>query len=175
MGLRKKHLPVKFFAGLIFKDEQVYDRCRAVLLKAFGESDLASPVFPFIHTSYYEKEFGTSLKKAFISFKRLIPVQSLPDIKIRTNALEQKYSLYEKRRINIDPGYLTLAKIVLATTKDYSHRIFLGKGIFGESTLVFRNNSFIPWEWTYPDFRAPEYLSFYNELRRIYAKQISHM
>ena len=144
---------------------------RALRLK-FGAIDFESEILPFDFTDYYEEEIGTNLKRKFISFKRLVSAESLAEIKLSTNRLEQRLSLHGKRSINIDPGYLTAAKLVLATTKDFSHRILLRKGIFAEVTLFYAKNSFRPFAWTYPDYRTPDYLAIFNHIREIYLKQI---
>lgn len=171
MKSRKKHQPVKLIIGLIFKDNSVYSRAKAFLVRKFGRVDFESQTLDFTYTDYYEKEFGKGLKRAFISFKKLILPQQLAAIKTITNSLETRLSRNGSRRINIDPGYLELSKLVLATTKDYSHRIYLGKGIYAEVTLFYRRNTFCPWEWTYPDYRTEAYLKIFNRIRQIYIEQ----
>jgi hypothetical protein len=111
---------------------------------------------------------GKGLQKIFLGFKKLIKREKLPEIKLYTNDLEDRYSCQSNRQVNLDPGYLTSGQVILATTKDYQHRIYLGKGIFGEVTLRFKNGSFQPWDWTYPDYRQESYTNFFNELRKIY-------
>ncbi len=134
--------------------------------RKFGRIDFESEALNFIHTDYYEKEFGKDLTRVFVSFKKLIPADRLPAIKIITNNFEARSSRNKLRRINIDPGYLELSKFVLATTKDYMHRIYLGDGIYAEITLFYRKGSFCPWEWTYPDYRTPATHDFCREVRR---------
>ncbi|MBU2221656.1 MAG: DUF4416 family protein, partial [Candidatus Omnitrophica bacterium] len=112
------------------------------------------------------------LKRKFISFKKLIPPDQLSAIKITTNKIEDRLSSKNLRRINIDPGYLDLAKLVLATTKDYNHRIYLSKGIFAEITLTYQGKSFRPWNWTYRDYQSQEYIAIFNQIREIYNLQI---
>jgi len=122
----------------------------------------------FNHTDYYAAQMGTNLKRKFISFSKAIPIQELYRIKLYTNRLETRFLMAKLRQVNIDPGYLDLAKLVLATTKDYAHRIFLGKGIFAEIALTYRANSFSPNEWTYPDYRSKEYIDIFNQIRKLY-------
>lgn len=172
MGLEKKHPSVKLVLGLIYKEEAILKKCLPLLVKKFGEIDFSSEVLDFNQTSYYENEFGRGLKKKFISFKKLIGAQDLAKIKLITNAFERKITYQRKRLINIDPGYLNLSKFVLATTKDFSHRIYLKRGILAEITLIYKNHGFKPLEWTYPDYRTPEYLSILDKIRENYAKQI---
>lgn len=171
MGQIKKHKPVKLIIGFIFKQESVFNAAGLVLEKRFGKTDFQSRVLPFNHTAYYEGEFGKGLKRRFVSFKKLILPSELPKIKTYTNRAEKKLSSGSSRLINIDPGYLDLAKLVLASTKDYKHRIYLDKGIYSEVTLCYENKSYRPWEWTYPDYKSAEYIAIFNRIRDIYAAQ----
>jgi hypothetical protein len=163
---------VKLFAGLIFAGEEAYLKSKQLLEKRFGHSDLESQTLPFNHTQYYQKEFGTNLKRKFLSFKQLVEAEELSRIKLITNRIEAGLSWQGRRRINIDPGILTLAKVVLATTKDHKHRIYLAGGIYAEVTLYYQNKSFQPWEWTYPDYKTPEYIRIFNQIRDIYSNQL---
>lgn len=167
-----KHPLVKLIVGLISADEELFISAEKALVKKFGKIDFQSKTIPFNFTDYYESEFGKNLLRKFISFGRLIPAGSLPRIKIFTNGLEKKFSKNKKRRINIDPGYLTYAKLVLATTKDFNHRIFLSSGILAEVTLVYKKDAFCPFEWTYPDYRTKEYREIFKKIRIIYRRQL---
>ncbi|MDD5156416.1 MAG: DUF4416 family protein, partial [Candidatus Omnitrophica bacterium] len=167
MGTIQKAQPVKLIAGFIFKDQDALSGSLFLLNKAFGKTDYESPPLAFTHTSYYSEEFGDGLRKKFISFKKLVSPERLCRIKIFTNKIEKKFSLGANRLINIDPGYLDMAKLVLASTKNYNHRIYLDKGIFAEITLTYKNKSFIPWQWTYPDYSSPDYISVFNRIRDI--------
>ena len=172
MGKIKKHPPVKLIVGFIFKDQTAQDKALFFLKRLFGKIDFESQTLSFQHTDYYQKEFGTGLKRKFISFKKLILPQDLAKIKNITNKIENKLSLRSLRRVNIDPGYLDLAKLILASTKDYRHRIYLGRGIFADVTLFFQNHAFRPLECTYPDYATREYSAIFNQIREIYAQQI---
>jgi len=172
MGQIKKHQLVKLIIAFIFKEEALLNKARAFLEKQFGEIDFESQILSFNHTTYYAEEFGKHLKRRFVSFKKLISPSKLPEIKIITNKLEKKLSKGLKRTINIDPGYLDLAKLVLASTKDYKHRIYLNKGVYSEVTLFYENKSFRPWDWTYPDYKSNEYIAIFNKIRGIYATWI---
>ncbi len=115
---------------------------------------------------------GPGLQRQFISFKKPISPLELVRIKLWCNAVEQRrFSSGGKRCVNIDPGYLTLSKLVLATTKDHQHRLYLGKGIFAEVTLRFRDKTFMKWEWTYPDYCTPEYIAIFNHIRNTLLKK----
>jgi len=174
MGKIKKHKLVKLIIGFIFKKEDILNGTKAILQRRFGRIDFESQTLPFTHTNYYEKEFGGDLKRRFVSFKKLVLPQNLPTIKIVTNQIEKKLSSNACRKINIDPGYLDLAKLILASTKDYKHRIYLDKGIYAEITLFYHDATFNFWEWTYPDYKTPEYITIFNQIREIYAKQIKN-
>ncbi len=157
--------------GFIYRDKAVFKKTKALLEKRFGKIDFESKNLPFNYTTYYEDEFGKNLKRVFISFKDLIPPQELAKIKITTNIIEKRLSKEDSRLINIDPGYLDLAKLVLASTKDYKHRIYLNRGIYAEITLFYAGESFRPWDWTYPDYKTPEYIAIFNRVRNIYTRQ----
>lgn len=163
--------PLKLIAGFIFKDDAVFRQTLILLENNFGKIDFESPALKFDYTDYYENELGTGLLRKFVSFKKLILPSSLAKIKSFTNTLELNLAFNNKRQINIDPGYLGLAKLVLATTKDFAHRIYLKQGIYADVTLFYSKNSFTFREWTYPDYRTPEYIEIFNHIREIYARQ----
>lgn len=140
--------------------------------RRFGEIDFESAVFDFAQTDYYREELGPGLKRQFISFKKLILPERLSKIKNFTNKIERKLSGSGRRRVNIDPGYICLSKLVLASTKDYKHRIYLGGGIYAEITLIYQGKTFVPWECTYPDYRSPEYISVFNRIRENLAQEL---
>ena len=175
MGKILPNKPVKLIIGLIFKDEEILSKVLTILCRYFGKTDFASPSIPFNSTDYYTAELGTSLFRKFVSFNKLIPTDSLVKIKILTNKIENKFSTQSKRKINIDPGYINLAKLVLASTKDFAHRIYLGHGIYAEITLSYKKKSFEPNDLTYPDYRLPNYIQMFNQIRDIYACQIKEI
>ena len=114
---------------------------------------------------------GNNLFKVLISFKKLIPREKIVPIKIYTNKLENKIHK-NKRKINIDPGYLTLSNIYLASCKEYFHRVYLDKGIYLENELKYVEKRYQSWDWTYPDYKKQEYLDFFYNVRKIYHSQI---
>ena len=170
MGILKPVAPVKLLIGMITGRPSLYEEARPFLTARFGPIDLESPVYSWDHTTYYEQELGSDLKRQFYFFKQSISPDSLPEIKRFTNALERRWLRTTAngafRQINLDPGYLAPSKIVLATTKDYSHRIYLRDGIFAEVTLVYQGKSYNPLPHTYPDFRSDKYISLFNEARK---------
>jgi hypothetical protein len=168
--------PVKLLMGLIIAGEAPVDEARQHLEASYGKIDLETARSPFVATRYYEREMGPQLSRMFWSFEPLIAPDALASIKRQTNLLERMFARCDgqrwRRRVNLDPGYVDLAKLVLATTKDRQHRLYLGQGIYGEVTLRFTAGRFVPWEWTYPDYRTPEYLVFFDAVRRRYRQQL---
>jgi hypothetical protein len=150
----------------------LFDAVQRELVAQFGPLDYESALMPWEFTDYYSRELGENLLRKFLAFERLIEPERLAEIKLFTNQLEAKFSEGGVRRINLDPGYLDSAKLVLATTKNRDHRIYIGQGIFAEVTLRFRGKSFRAWEWTYPDYATPEYIAFFNQIRALYREQM---
>jgi hypothetical protein len=155
MGTPKQPEPVKIFIRIMYEDKELLERALVRLDGLYGPRDISFGPLPFLFTDYYEKEMGKGLLKSYFCYKKLIARESLPAIKLQTNALEQEYTENANRRINIDPGYLSRDKLVLASTKDFFHRIYLSEGIFGEVTLHFRREVFRYFSWTYADYKDP--------------------
>lgn len=175
MGEEKTPQKVKLFFGLIFPEQKIFDAVLKRLSNDYGDIDIRSEVVPFDKTSYYEKEIGANLFRAFVSIKEIMDPGELPSIKIQTNILERYFGREDGTRIvNIDPGYVGLSKVVLATTKDYNHRLYLGRRIFGEVTLHYKGDekTFAPWDWTYPDYREKMAIEFFNHIRQIFKEQL---
>ncbi len=163
---------VKLIASLFSSQANLIDRVILEMEGLFGPTDWISPAFFFDRTKYYEKEMGWPLHRRFISFKTLVRPQDIVEIKLKTNALEIKESQSGKREINIDPGYVALERLVLATGKNYTHRIYLSKGIYADLTLIFQRGSFSPLAWTYKDYGDPESIDYFNGVRERYKRQI---
>ena len=171
MGSLADHEPVKLIIGLLARPEFL-EKALDVLSEKIGRIDYKSSIIDFNTTRYYEPEMGPGLKRCFIGFAGFIGPEKLPDIKLKTNDIESDFFTFQNRRVvNIDPGYLSLSKFVLATTKDHQHRIYLDKGIFAEVTLRYRDKSFRPWEWTYIDYCKQEYINIFNHLRNEFLKK----
>jgi len=164
--------PVKLIASIFHAAEAGLERAASMLAEEFGPIDYRSKLLAFTHTDYYTPEFGTPLVRVIVAFERLIDPASLPAIKRRTNELEWANSVGAHRWVNIDPGYVSLSKLVLATTKDHAHRIYLSDGIYAEVTLQYQEGSFRPWPWTYPDYASPPYLAIFNAIREEYRCQL---
>ncbi len=171
MGRMKQAPLAKLFIGVITAGDDYTIEARRRLEAKFGPIDYESPIIPFDFTSYYEPEMGTGLNRIFWSFQTLVHPEELPDFKIFTNTLEKEIAS-PNRKINLDPGYLTGAKMILATTKDYCHRIYLDKGIYAEVTLRFKKGTFSPFDYTYRDYATPQYINIFNKIRYIYMTQI---
>jgi hypothetical protein len=173
MGKPKEPNPARLFMSVIASEEEAFRQGVQELQSAFGEVDDLSDRFPFDLTEYYTREMGKNLFRHFITFKCLIPIPMLPDIKHSTNRLEETYARPNgDRRINIDPGYIGLEQVILATTKGYTHRPYLRSGIYADLTLIYRHRSFQPLEWTYPDYRKGEIIELFNRYRKKYAEDI---
>jgi len=143
------------------------------LTACFGATVLAQNPFPFTHTDYYAKEMGVPLFKRLLAFERLFIPDELAPNKLITNFIESDLSVGGRRRVNLDPGYLDAARVVLASTKDHAHRIFLGKGVYGEVTLLYRKGAFQPLPWTYPDYREAGTLAFLEAARVWYLRKMA--
>jgi len=176
MEIRANYQKVKLFCGLLYKDEDIIEKVLARLTEKIGIIDISAGPFPFIFTDYYRKEMGDNLKRRFVSFKNLVSPEDSFLWKYITNDIEKEfYSGTEfPRRINLDPGYLNLSHIVLFSTKDFYHRIYLGKGIFAEVTLYFERGRYMFFPWTYPDYKSQEYIDFFMRVRNAYKEQLKN-
>ena len=160
---------------MLSSEEGLFAEAEKVLTRHFGRVDFASQTIPFRHTTYYEKEMGAGLLRKFISFRDLIDAKNIVETKLLTRNIEEQFSNEKgSRRINLDPGYVCGAKLVLSTTKNYDHRIYLRDGIYAEVTLHYRSGTFSPWEWTYADYRTKEYIEIFNRIRKLYLGQLKN-
>ena len=172
----KEPRPVKLIAGILACDEQVLSAARAHLESAMGEIDLISDTWPFDQTSYYADEIGPRILRQFVSFAQLVDPGELADIKHRTNAIEQELAkslaMPFPRPVNLDPGMIEPSKLVLATTKNYAHRIYIGRQMYAEVTLVFDKGQWRPLPYTYPDYHSPQYFEFFAKVRGRLVEQL---
>ncbi len=150
---------------------------------AFGPADLVSETWPWPFSRYYEAEMGGPLLRRICSLRDLVAPDAIIDVKLETNKLENELAAAlapevparpaaPARPVNLDPGYVALSKMVLATTKDYAHRLYLGRGIYAEVTLRWRHDGFEPCEWTYRDYASEEYRAFFGRVRAVYAEKL---
>ncbi len=174
MGTLREQLPVKAIIGVLTTETSILPNVYQVLTDQLGLIDFRSEFLSFTSTNYYEDEMGQGLQRQFISFENLIDAGTLADKKLWTNQVEQAFSEKDtsRRRVNLDVGYVCMAKLVLASTKDHAHRIYLRDGIYAEITLRFYRKTFQPWEWTYPDYRSSDYIAIFNQIRTIYREQL---
>ncbi len=175
MGKTSSPPPVKLFTGVLTSIPEIISDVETRLVALFGHTDLRSPDFPFDLTHYYDADMGTPIKRCFIAFRELVSPATIAAIKESTNALEAALAAERRevrRPVNIDPGYLEESKIVLASTKNFYHRILLAGGIYGEVTLHFSGGSWQSFPWSFPDFRSGRYDEFFTKLRSVYREQL---
>ena len=168
MSLPKKPAPAKLVTGLFMRDKALLNEFTTLLSDSYGPIDMVSEWFPFHYTNYYKAEMGSPLFRRFLVFKNLIAQDDLSDIKLKTNSLEERYVEGGKRRVNIDPGYMLLERFVLATGKNFTHRIYIGNSIYADLTLIYQKNDFKPLPWTYPDYSDPDMRRFLKQVRERY-------
>ena len=172
MSVPQAPKPAKLIIGLILQDRTLFEPVAAELSSGFGPVDIVSAWLPFDYTTYYEPEMGAPLVRRVLTYKKLINQDKLPEIKLRTNRLEQAYSQNNRRRVNIDPGYLLYERLVLASGKNFSHRIYIGSGIYADLTLIYQRSRFEKLPWTYPDYADEPMLAFLTQVRNKYAADL---
>lgn len=170
MARLRPTLPVKLICGLLSGDSDLLRRARQMMIRRWGAIDLESEIWPFTQTDYYKAQMGENLLRQFVSFERLIRPDELAEIKIATNSIEgeiaeQILDPAIVRPVNLDPGYIDLGKLVLATTKDRSHRIHIGSRIYAEVTLHYVEERWQTWPWTYRDYAEGHYFDFLSRVR----------
>ncbi len=156
---------VKLFASIIFNGDADLEAVLDSLNRTMGPVEDRTPPTLFTHTTYYNREMGEGLMRSYVLFSPLVDRNVLPDIKVSTNATEDLFAKEGRRTVNIDSGYIALEHVILATTKGYAHRIYLGKGIHADLTLMFNNGSYRPLEWTYPDYAEEQTIALFNRWR----------
>ncbi|MDO8747093.1 MAG: DUF4416 family protein [Thermodesulfovibrionales bacterium] len=167
MGKPANPKPALLFTGILYSDKSYLSKAKESLLKIFGSTLLETPQISWDFSEYYKEEIGSPIMRTFIFFKDLINRAEIADIKLRTNDIETSLSIDGKRKVNLDPGYLTLANVILATTKGYAHRIYLGKGIYGEVSLLYRekDKAFVPNIFTYSDYQDKKCIEMFVKAR----------
>jgi len=163
--------PVLLLIVVCSRHHELLDWARRVAVEEFGPVALESAPFDFVETNYYQATMGTDLKKQILAFCQLIDPSQLADIKRLTNRWElecgETSEYPEPRPLNLDPGYLSLAKLVLASTKDHAHRVYLGEGIYAEVTLQYSSGRWCRLDWTYPDYQREDYHKFFSACRQV--------
>jgi hypothetical protein len=164
--------PVKLIFSVFAANVVMLDESILKLADLFGQPDFISALVPFDYTSYYAREMGTDLVRRFLSMEKLIRPETLADIKLMTNNIEDKFSAEDKREVNIDPGYLSKANLILATGKGFSHRPYLRDGIYADLTLIYQDKKFCSLPWTYPDYADAKQHLIFSKIRARYLLQL---
>ncbi len=172
MSFPQKSSPAKLVVGLFMKDKHLIGQLAKDLVDEFGPIDIVSTWFPFDFTTYYESEMDAPLYRRMFVFKQLVEQNKLADIKLLTNGIERRYLEDNNRCVNIDPGYLLLERFVLATGKNFTHRIYLDQGIYADLTLIYQKGRFQKLPWTYPDYSAKNMMAFLTLVRDKYIKDL---
>ncbi len=173
MGEIKIAERVMLIAGFLSSDDQLLAQAKAMMIEQCGPIAEESAPIDFIFTDYYTAEMGFGIERSYAAFQTLIEADTLPQIKVLTNNIEATLSQAGRRKVNIDPGYLNLSKLVLASTKDYAHRLYLSRGIFAEVTLQWQYKHFIDLPWTYPDYRSDYAKQFFTKAREQYRMKMT--
>lgn len=165
MSTRSNFKKAKYFCGLIFSQNRAAAEALDLLQEFLSAVDCRSAVIPFTMTDYYQAEMGEPLFRQFVSFKELLTPEKLPEIKMRARELEEKLAVGGNRTVNLDPGYLSEANVIIATAKNHYHRVPLSNGIYAHIEYVLKDGriNFLP--WTYPDFQTEPYLAFFRSLQ----------
>jgi hypothetical protein len=168
MSIPGQPRPAKVLVGLLMKDRALFQPAIESLTDGLGPIDFIGPWWQFNYTAYYRAEMGTPLFRRMIAYKHLMGQECLADIKVFCNQIEDRFRQSDRRRINIDPGYLSQERLVLATGKNFAHRIYLREGIFADLTLIYRRGRFQALPWTYPDYADQPLIGFLTKARRKY-------
>lgn len=173
MSVLKEPQRVKLFFSIFSNSVELIEEVVSLLEDMFGLIDISTKYIPFEQTDYYEEEFGKGLKRKIIFFENLISPEQIVEIKLNAMLLENKYTFNGKRKINIDPGYLALSRVVLTTGKDYTHRIYLNKGVYADLTYIYKKGEgYISLPWTYPDYATTEFRNIFMQAREILRNQL---
>lgn len=172
MGPISPPSPVKLMVGMLSADQSLMEEAAARLAELYGPIDIVSPTMPFNWTNYYRDEMGERLLRRFVAFERLIQPDEIAAIKLATNLLEEQFAAAlaaagsgPPRPINLDPGYVSPSKLVLASTKDFAHRIYLADGIYAEVTLAYVRGRWQSHACTFPDYGSGTYDDFLTAVR----------
>lgn len=171
MSIPKPPDPAKLLVSVFMKDKTLFDKIFDRLEKIGGPVDIMSKWLDFDFTDYYYKEMGAPLFRRLLAFGPLIGQETLASVKLATNEIEKEFSTHvdkDLRQVNIDPGYLLPSRFILATGKDYSHRIYIGDKIYADLTLIYTKSGFKTLEWTYPDYASPSIFRFLEQVREKY-------
>lgn len=172
MSIPREPKPAKLVMSCFTKDKKVLGEVARKLFESFGPPDVISPWLAFEQTDYYKPEMGAPLFRRLMAYPKLMAQEALTDVKLVTNELEDKFAVKGKRLVNIDPGYLLSERFVLATGKNYTHRIYLREGIYADLTLIYHKGGFRSLDWTYPDYASEAIINFLESVRDRYRYQL---
>lgn len=165
--------PVKLIVSILTGEHGLVEKVCEKLMLRLGPYDFMSEALRFNYTNYYKKEIGNDLFRHVISFEKLISPHMLPSIKLYSNEIESAFLRKDRtRRVNIDPGYVAQCHLILATCKGFSHRPYLRDGVYADMTLIFKDKTFKPLAWTFPDYKSSEMICLLNKIRAMYSKQL---
>ena len=161
--------------GILSTSEDRREEITTLLEDHFGPIEKKSPVLDFPYTDYYDSEMGSRPVRYLLLFRNLVDPSTLSEIKTQTNELEKLFADNTgNRKLNLDPGVLSLSSFILATCKDRSHRIPLKDGIYAETTLIYQDHGFQTLPWTYADYRSDEIRSILKDFRDTYRSELKN-
>ena len=172
MSIPKEPRKVKLISSLFSPEENLIEKVIKQMEGSFGPVDWVSERLTFDRTRYYANEMGWPLWRRFISFSNLIMPDSIVEVKLATNRIENGHLVEGRRRINVDPGYISLERLILASGKNYVHRIYLREGIYADFTLAYHGGTFKPLPWTYPDYADEKIIGCFNMIRNGYVQYL---
>lgn len=171
--------PSIFFTAILAVDNTIFTDALSLLSRKYGKPLHILQPKHFRHTDYYASEMGSDLIKGFIAFEPPFDQSRLLDRKLETRGLEWALGYHDNdgfhRQVNIDPGYISLYHVALATSKNFSHRVYLGEGIYGEVTLLYRTTGWELLPWTYPDYKILEVQTFLSRCRESLKQHIENV
>lgn len=164
----EKPAPAALIVAAMWSPSFEFSDILTCLENEFGRIAFHSPVFSFSKlSSYYAPEMGENLSKCFFAFEASIDRHRLIEMKKRTYDIETKFLTNTgERQVNLDPMILTLENLIIATSKNYSHRVYLGDGVFGDLALIRKGRQYQPLPWTYPDYQT--HLDFFEKVRQAF-------
>ena len=166
--------PVKYFVGALYSSESLLEKSVRLLTERFSPTDLVSDSFPFDNTNYYDAEMGTPIFRKFFSFSDLISPGFLAEAKLITNDFEDSLTVKDRRKVNLDIGYMDYDKVVLGSAKYGIHKVYLDKGIYADMALHYEKGSYSPYPWAFMDFKFPDYYPFFLKMRIIYKDRMKN-
>jgi hypothetical protein len=179
MWILDKPSPVKLIVGILAADENALTAARGKIALEFGRADSISEIFPFDKTEYYKEQTGADILRQFVTIEELIEPGRLAQIKHKTNEIEQELAEVLEgaypRPVNLDPGYMEPSKLVLASTKNFAHRIYIGDNMYAEITLRFDKGKWVDYPHTFPDFKDARYHGFLNKVREKLVRQLRQL